>query len=232
MHREWMMGAVVTAMVVMAPQSFAEEGDQRGVGIGAKFGTLGAGAELTIPLSKRFNGRLGFNRYQYSKTLDSDLEINGGTATTELEGDLNLQSASALLDWHPFAGTFRVSAGYVFNQNDVDLNTVFPAGTVTIGDVDYAVSAGDKLTGTVDFDSGPYLGLGWGNSAIKGWGFSADLGVLYQGAPSVSLAAEGDLATVVDAAELRKQELTAEDDLSSFKYYPVASIGISYGFSL
>ena len=227
-----LLAASSTAMVQVA---HAEEGEEAtAVGVTAKVGTLGVGAELTIPISKRFNGRLGFNSYKYSKTIDSDLNIQGSATKVEYDGDIDLNTAMALLDWHPFAGTFRVTAGYVFNNNSVDAESKLPVGSdVQVGDNFYTIQAGDSLTGAIDFTSGPYLGLGWGNAGTKGWGFSADLGVLYQGEPDVTLTAGGNLAAIPGIQDdLRKQEATAEDDLSSFKYYPVASIGVSYGFSL
>lgn len=216
--------------LVLAGESDAEE---KGIGIGVKAGTLGLGAELTIPISKHFNGRLGYNAYKYSRTFDSSIDVNGSTTSAELDGDLNFSNGTAMLDWHPFASTFRLSAGYVMNNNEVDAESNFqPGDTINVGGTDYSItSSSDQVSGNVAFNNGPYLGLGWSNAGDgKGWGFSADLGLLFQGTPDVTLKAHGSLDGLISESDLRAQEKEAEDDLENLKYYPVASVGMTYSF--
>jgi hypothetical protein len=114
------------------------------------------------------------------------------------------------------------------------------SGQVTIGNITYQASDLGSLTGLVDFDSvAPYLGIGWGNavSADKKWGFTADLGVVFQGSPNIDLnatlgstaAANGVTQAQLDA-EVAREEANLTDDLDDFDVYPVIAFGASYRF--
>ncbi|MCK5591624.1 MAG: hypothetical protein KAI72_06690, partial [Candidatus Pacebacteria bacterium] len=74
----------------------------------------------------------------------------------------------------------------------------------------------------------PYIGLGFGNPTAgdSGFGFTFDLGTMYQGGAVVDLTADGLLAPT--AAE--DQERLIEDNLSWFKWFPVISLGLTYKF--
>ena len=81
----------------------------------------------------------------------------------------------------------------------------------------------------------PYLGIGYGNVAGAGVNFYFDLGVMFQGSPRASLTANCSPATppqlcsqiqasaVIEASDL-------QDSIRNFKYFPVASIGVTIGF--
>ena len=155
-----------------------------GVGASVKGGTLGLGAEVSTQLSEQLTARIGFNAYDY-KFTDTQSSV-------DYEFNLQLQTISALADWYPWSGTFRVSAGLMYNNNEATLHGVPGAGaTYTINGVSYAAnSAVESLDGTLTFKPiAPYFGIGWGNPAAKEkkWGFVADVGALYQRSPETSL---------------------------------------------
>lgn len=181
--------------------------------VGLKASTLGAGVELAVPLSEGFVGRLDFNDYSYDTSV-----TEGGI---RYRANLQWRSTGAFVDWHPFGGAFRFCVGYLANGNRIDAQA---NGTQTIGTTTYT---NVDLRGTVDFNSGGYVGIGWGNAASKGWTFLADLGLLYQGTPHVSLV---DRTGTVSSSDLRKQEADAESNLKDLAHYPVASIGFAYRF--
>jgi hypothetical protein len=197
-----------------------------GVAVGAKIGTLGLGAEVTVGLFEEVNARIGFNTGSY--------ERNGEKLDdAEVDAELKLQTVPVLLDWHPGAGGFRVSAGAVLNNNEVDLS-VSEGVTVELQGVDFVLS---ELNGKVEFDSlSYYFGIGYGNAASDdgGLGFILDVGVMYHGEP------EGSATAVSAIPDPRVQQevdrrLAAEvakfnDDAKNFVVYPVISIGLSYGF--
>jgi hypothetical protein len=205
---------------------------------GAKLSTLGAGLELSTPLSERLNARAGVNYFQY----DTSVTESG----IDYDADLKLRSISAMLDWHPMRGGFRLTAGILGNGNKLSL-IASGEDDYTIGDATYR---GDlRLDGNVDFRSAaPYLGLGWGNVFGKGgaWSFTADAGVVLQGKPRPTLAASGTaqrlengvpVGPVIDVAddplfqqELAREEQNLRDELDRFQYYPVLSIGLAYRF--
>lgn len=172
-------------------------------------------------LSERINLRLGINSYTYSydDTIDD----------VRYDIDLELKSGALILDWHPFAGGFRLSAGMLSNKNGVDLKAT-PTANVTIGGNTYPAAAVGTLDGDVSFKkSAPYVGLGWGNAVVgnTGLGFSVEIGALFQGSPDVKLSSSNGL---VSQADLNQEAREIEDDLKNLKVYPVISVGLSYTF--
>lgn len=195
-----------------------------GFALGVKAGTLGAGLEATYGLSPRFNLRLGINSYTY--------EYDETTSGIRYDAELDLGSGALLLDWHPFAGVFRVSLGYMRNDNILRL-TATPTGDQEIGGNTYTPTDIGTLSGEMTFaENVPYFGIGWGNAARgKGVGFSFELGAMFQDSPQVALRGNGGRAGDPQFEnDLRREEREIEEDLKEFKVYPVVSFGLSYHF--
>ena len=191
-----------------------------------KAGTLGLGVELTTDLTENLNLRGGFNTFTYSySSVESDIDYSL---------DLDLQSYSALLDWYPFRGSWRISAGIMSNGNELRGNGRPTGGSYDIGEETYSAEQVGTLRMGVDFNStAPYLGIGVGNAVSTDgrWTFTTDLGVLFQGSPKAALDADGTLAGNEDfQRELRREEESLQGDIDSFEYYPVISFGLSYRF--
>ncbi len=191
-----------------------------GFGLGVKAGTLGLGVEGTFGLSQRVNLRVGVNDYSYS--------MDETASGIRYDAELDLSSGALLLDWHPFAGTFRLSAGLMHNKNALHLKAT-PTTNQTIGGNTYTPAQIGTLTGDVTFKkSAPYAGIGWGNAASPGrFGLSFEIGALFQGKPDVTLRASSGLVSQVD---LGAEEQQAEADLADFDVYPVISLGLSFRF--
>lgn len=193
--------------------------------VGVKASTLGFGVEGAYSLNGYFGARAGLNYFTYS--------YDGSTDDIDYDFDYESKSVSALLDLHPFKGSFRLTAGILFNGNELDAKATSSA-TYDIGDTTYIGSQVGQLTGNIEYSKvAPYVGLGWDTSFGKnsGWGFIFEVGALYQGAPDVSVTADGPIAG--DAAfqanlELEKNDL--EDELDNYKIFPVIAIGVSYRF--
>lgn len=197
-----------------------------GLGLGVKAGTLGLGAEITKSFTETINGRVGFNSYKFT--------TSGKEGDVDYDIDMKWQSTALLLDWHPGGGSFRLTAGYMLNGNKLDMKAK-PTGTYDIGGTPYDASEIASLTGSVTFSNGPYVGLGWGNAGKAGFGFSVELGAVYQGAPDVTLSSQCSASALVCndstlAEDLAREQQKAKDSLDSFKWYPQIAIGISYGF--
>ena len=136
------------------------------------------------------------------------------------------------------SGSFHLSAGLFHNGNKV--TSVAKAennDSYSINGNTYSTSEVGSIYGSIDFRSAaPYLGLGWGNpiGKEKGWGFTSDLGVVFQGAPSSTLTNSGCVASAAICAQfyndLNEENLNLEQKLSNFKYYPLLRIGVSYSF--
>jgi len=75
--------------------------------------------------------------------------------------------------------------------------------------------------------------LGWGHSVAKGWGLTADVGVLI-GSPSVTGTLSPSLRAKISAtgrdpdAELERELQTVRDTAAKFDVLPVLSLGLSY----
>lgn len=199
------------------------------IAVAGKIGTLGVGAEVTTALAPAWNARFGLNAASWDhNTTRSDVRY---------DADLRLRSFTALADWHPLQDNFRISAGLTYNGNEVKLRGR-PSGNVTIGTTTFTPAEIGRLDGKLDFKkAAPYFGIGWGNALAKErtWSFTADLGVLYQQKPRVSLSATcGTALSAPRCAELQtetaieRQQL--QDDVSDYRWYPVVSVGVSYRF--
>jgi hypothetical protein len=155
---------------------------------------------------------------------------------------------NALLDYHLFDGTFRLTAGAVYNPSrltataNASTTAINTIGTYEFNGTTYDASKLGSVDANIDFNKiAPYLGLGWGN-AVKneGFGFGVDLGVLFQGSPKTALtnskcdlpataiAGAPSCATLV--ADLAKENIKLADDTSAFKAYPVIRFGLTYKF--
>jgi hypothetical protein len=203
--------------------------------IAAKAGTLGIGAELTAGLSRQWNARFGVNGFNYSERREaSDIEY---------DAEARLRNATALLDWHPGGGGFRLTGGVFYNGNEVVGSSLPPAsGFYDIGGVPVPVGFVGTLDAKAEFDSfAPYAGLGFGNalSTSRKVGFFLDLGVVFQGEADVTLTpiipADSPINTVPGAREaldilLLREERDLEDEAADYDLYPVLSIGLSYRF--
>lgn len=187
--------------------------------LGVKGGTLGLGVEGTLRLSDHFNLRAGVNNYSRS--------INETESDIDYHANVDLRSAALLFDFHPFAGTFRLSAGLMSNGNKFHLDAT-PTNGATIGGTTYPGSTAGTLTGEIAFKkTAPYFGIGWGNAVGHGspFTFIAEVGALFQGTADVTLRSSNP---AVSQTDLRNEEQQIEGDIG--KIYPVISLGFSYRF--
>lgn len=205
------------------------------VSITGKAGTLGLGAELTIGLLPRLDGRLGVNGFSYSDRREaSDIEY---------DADARLRTATALLDLHPGGHAFRLTGGLVWNGTRVDGHSrPSSSGTYDISGVQIPVSVVQRLDARAEFDPiAPYVGLGWGNPIRSGRraGISFDLGVIFQGKADVKLTPvipqNSPINTTPGARQvfdilLEREERELEDEASDYDLYPVVSLGVWYRF--
>jgi hypothetical protein len=133
--------------------------------------------------------------------------------------DINWSSVQLLGDWYPSDGGFRVSGGVVFNSNKITL-----AGTGTVNNVpNQAVNAEIKMSDAL----APYVGIGYSTRPkdAKGFGFTYDLGVMFQNPKSTLTATGGATQADIDA-----QNAKVQDAIDKLKIMPAFSIGVSYSF--
>ena len=204
------LGLSITAASLLAGDNMLADG-----ATGVKVGTLGIGIEYAVKVNEKLDLRLGVNKYDYS--------ASGIESGVNYDIDLNLQTIAAIADYHAFDNGFVLSAGLMYNDNNLDFNA--NSGTHTVGDTSYTTA----IKGEVTFNKiAPYVGLGYSNvTKSAGWGFSTELGALYQGKAKVDLTTTGGGVTTAD---IEKEENQLEDELSGYKWYPVLSVAVSYKF--
>jgi hypothetical protein len=196
----------------------------------ASFGEFAVGTLTKTPVTKEdwttraFAGldhRLGLTFFDFRP----ENEIRRGA----YDLDLKLLTLPILLDWRPFRDSFHISTGLILNDTQVSLD----------GRADgFATAAAASELGTVHGQMQfnplvPYLGFGWAKTFGKDqrWGFTSDFGVAFLGTPKVSLHATGPLASdPVFRQELAQEQNDLQDDVSSFKFYPIISISLFYRF--
>ena len=197
--------------------------NRSGMGLTGKVGTLGLGAELNFAISDSLSARVGLNdgTYKNSATISS----------LNYDFDWQLQTINAFADWYPFAGSFRATGGLLYNNNSNSYVANPTNGNYIINGVAYSSTQITSYQGTMSFNPvAPYIGIGWGNPVAKnkGWGLVTDIGVIYQGKPTSDLVitcaatCPPQLQTDASAENAKLQEDT------SFQWWPVVSIGISY----
>lgn len=221
------LAVVIVASTFCPAVSFADN-----LAVSAKVGSLGFGVELTKVIADNVTGRAGLNAFDYNKNISK--------STVNYDMNLQLQTVTAIADWYPSSGIFRTSAGLFYNNNKASLNAWPATGSYVINNVTYAAADVGSMQGNMAFNSlAPYFGIGWGNPVAKdknkngGWGFVADIGVMYQGTPRVTLAGTCSAAlTIVQCAALKSdisgEQIKLQSALNNFTWYPVVSIGVSY----
>lgn len=229
---------LVSALALLPSLGHAYEPN---LGVAARVSTLGLSLEMTTGITETFNLRAGVNQYDYD--YDPEPEEDSDNELT-YNGSLDLSSLAAYADWHPWGGAFRLSAGVVFNGNEIGASARCEQASCEVGDQSFDADDIGTIIALIDFDSiAPYTGLGWGNAvaADTGFGFQFDIGVMFQGSPGVSLNSEGscqgslgnnptaDCQQELDEA-LAEEEQEIQQDADDFDLYPVISLGVRYKF--
>ena len=201
----------------------AVDGASAQVGVAARVGTLGIGAEAAISPSDR-------------------IVIRGGFGLSQLEANTTFDGVSVVLtlpeSWYNVGidlylnGSFRIGGGILFKPDDPTITGAFE-DEVEIGGRTFTSAEIGTLTGQVlSEDRAAYVLIGFGKHTSSGIGLSLDVGAAFLGNPSVTLAAEG--GTFPDQAELdARLELEAqafEEDMKAYlKIWPILSLGIRIG---
>ena len=230
----------------------ASEGSTRpfsSLGVGVTIGFGGVGFDVATPLVPgRLNVRGGAGFFSYT--------YNGTVSNEPISASLKLNNAKVMVDWFPFKGSFRLSAGTTV-YNDTGLTgtvTVAPGTTLKIGNDTYlSAPSPNQLTGNLALGLGgkavPRFTLGWGNMVAKNHRirFETEFGVEIIGTPTVSwsyggnaclansagtaCASEGGYVPVntISGAttDISTQIASLQSDVNSVKILPVLQFGLS-----
>jgi hypothetical protein len=217
------------------------------VGVGFKIGIGGIGFDVATPLVPgRLNvrGGAGFFSYTYNGTINNE----------PVNANLKLNNAEVMVDFFPFKGSFRLSAGTtVYNTTGLNGTTTVAGGSkLTIGNNSYTSSPTNPLTANLAAGFGgkavPRFSLGWGNMVPKTGHirFETELGVEITGTPNAAWTYGGQacqnpssgpacssgyasISSIPGAsADIAAQNASLQSDLSSVKVFPIFSLGLSY----
>lgn len=216
-----MLRATVAILLLLPVLASAE-----GFNVSARASTLGLGAEAGYAFNDYVNVRIALNNYSRDyDTTEDDINYNF---------DFQLESTALLLDVHPFAGLFRVTAGILDNRNELN-GEAAPAASYEIDGVNYTQAEVGTLLSNVQLgDSNPfYFGFGWSKALRNsGWGIGFDAGVVLMGTPELMLTSVGGTASndPLFQSRLVAEEQAAQEDLDDFETYPVLALGLTYHF--
>jgi hypothetical protein len=204
---------VRSAKYALVGLALVAAGSAQAAGIGVRAGTTGVGADVAFGIAPTLSARLGYSAGEVNHDVTTNLTYRG---------KLKLSNLNTFLDWSPL-GPFRITGGFIFNDNKFDV-------------VSDPVN-GVNVSGTVkpEKSAAPYLGIGYGNVSGAGVNFYADLGVMFQGTPQATLTANcGAFAGTPQCTNAQNQvaaeQQRLQDELKNAKYYPVLNIGITIGF--
>jgi hypothetical protein len=164
-----------------------------GLGVAVNYGLIsGPALELTYPINEYVQVRGALSAGMSLKETANDTDI-----AYDVKADGGIHRLN--VDYHPFGGTFFLSAGYAFNDFKLKADGS-KTGTVDVGNDTFAGTV--NVNGQIDWDSAPMLSLGWGHSPAQGWGAMVEIGAIFTGAPDVSLTGtlDGSQDSTLDAA--------------------------------
>ena len=199
-----------------------------GLAVGVKGGTVGLGPEVTFGISKYLNLRGGYNWANFTS--------KGKIEKVKYDLDFDMDNIPVMLDWHPFAGMFRISAGAYFQSDSYVKLDAQPHKSSKIGNHHYPAVVVGTLKGRIDVedDVAPYVGIGIGNAVMKdvALSLSLDIGLLFQ-SYDVQLTSSGPGMNALYPFfrdDLERERKRVQDKADDWKIYPVVALSLAYHF--
>ena len=188
--------------ILIAPNAQALD-----IGVGVKAGTIGAGFELSVPISKTINARVSLTSIDIDDERET-IQVGDVNQSADVDAVLGLDfgATALLIDWYVFDGSFHLTAGMMKNDTKLSFSGVL-TGDITVDGQDLSTDdiAGD-ITGDISLGESfqPYLGIGWGRRAGDegGLSFTAELGVALLD-PAADLNAQQSGSSTLTATEFQ-----------------------------
>ncbi len=212
---------------------------------------MGVNLQAAVNANRYMNIRGTGNFFNY---VVNDINVSG----FNINGKLNFATAGAAVDFYPSPNHgFRLSPGVlVHNGNAVSAALTANGGTsFTLNNATYYSSAANPVAGvgsvSLHAQSPAFtITTGWGNMISRSggrWSFPFELGAAMIGAPAVNLAlTSGQVCSNPQGttncqnvigysslyANLQAQIAKYQKDLNPLRFYPIASFGVAYSFSI
>ncbi|MEL7310703.1 MAG: hypothetical protein AAFN07_04285 [Pseudomonadota bacterium] len=191
--------------------------------IAGRAGTQGLGLEATWRAVPYLDFRLGISQF--------GVDFDSTEAGIDYETEVDLSNIYATANFRVPLSPFRVSAGVVNNRNEGSLFAP-QQSSITVGNQTFDGALVGNLRGSATFDDfAPYAGIGFDFRFANRVGLHIDAGVMYQGEASLTLAADGALATdAIFQQELESERQELEEELSDYRLFPVIALSLSVNF--
>ena len=187
-------------------------------GVVPQVGLAGVGATVQWGFTPYLAMTAGYTALDYSV---NDVKTDEATYS----GDLSLRNPQAFLNWAPFGGHFRLSAGVINQQSGFDLTasdfndpSATPVSALNIK-ADYAKSLAPALT------------VGWESPIMsRGLGYHLSVGAMYAGEPDVktSSTCKGGFSQTQCDLYTASERKKVEDELRSYRVLPILQAGLIY----
>lgn len=225
-NRSSVVVKLALALAAPGPPAHAMQQD---IAVGARVGTLGLGADVSVALNQHFaiGGGIGF--------LGFDVDLTGmfGLAA-DRTAELSLPTALFTIGAEASSGPLRAGAGLLIRSSDPTYEITYRSGAmIDIGGGFYQHPEVHTLTTTLASNSmAPYVLVGFGSRSTRRIGFVVDLGAVLHLNRKFDMAATGD-PTVLNSprfrADLETERREAENDAASFvNFWPIVSVGLRY----
>ena len=244
MNKSLLVGAILsTVLVSNLSAKWGNLYESQNISIGTQVGIFGIGANAKYKINEQVGVRASFDMFSVN-----DYEVEDEETNTKYNFDLKLQDIMFTGDYHPWKGAFKTSAGVIINSSSLD-GEVTPASSLEFEFQGRTYSTDDiaKVNTKADFDPvAPYVGIGWDTSfnKEKGFGFTFDIGVIFQGSAQVDYSVqyqelvnptpEEELARsiIIDNInkDLEKEKVSLQEELDKYELLPYISIGFNYKF--
>jgi len=211
------LAAAALAAALVAPPLAARADAFSAVSVGVHASTTGAGVTLEKPLLFNFSVRVETNWLSVSQQMKYDNQTYQSAS--------RFRNVGVIADFRPYGGRYRLSAGLLFGNDEID-NVAQPAsGFVQIGNALYPAAAAGTVESRVRFDRPAiYLGAGTGTGIVPGLALSVDGGILVRNGHA-SASASGPLQSD-PAFSANLNRLAGE--LRTHVVSPVFSVGLVY----
>jgi len=199
---------------------------QAQLAVSGSIGTTGGSVEAQTQITPIIQLRGGYNYFEYG--------VNDTYDDIAYEGDLDLTTWGAFVDFRPFSNAFIVTAGAYFGDKGLDL-TARPTQNVEIGNQTFTPGQVGALRATAELeDTAPFLCIGLDTTfqGETGFGFKIIAGAMFTGSPDVSMTSSGgSLSNDPNfQAQLAIEEQNLRDDVDDYEVYPVVQAGLTYSF--
>jgi hypothetical protein len=214
----WAIFSVLLGLVAPCHGEAQEWVEATDPSIGIALGTSGLGVDAGVRPWERVGARLALGWIPFEPDIDED-DVTGSASFPSPITRLTL-------DWFPRSGDFHLSAGLHRYSGGISARAV-ARDTVELNDRDYGPEELGEVTGRVwGRENAPYLGLGWQRRTARVQP-TLDLGVAFTGTPRITVNVSGPARNdPTFQADLASEIREAEEDISSYRFFPHLALGL------